>query len=622
MKLTELWGKSVRLGDAELIRRQKENREYLLSLKSDNLLLNYRLEACLVSFNERPEDIHGGWESQTCQLRGHFPGHWLSAAAMLYHSTGDAELKARADAVVDELAVCQRANGGEWAAPIPEKYLHRIARGEWVWAPQYTVHKTFMGLLDMYIYAGNKSALGIAECFANWFYRWSGEFTRESFDDILDVETGGMLEIWAQLHGLTGDEKYRTLMERYYRGRLFDGLLAGEDALTNMHANTTIPEILGAARAYESTGEAKWLDIVKAYWSCAVTERGCYATGGQTCGEVWTPRHSMAGRLGDKNQEHCTVYNMMRLASFLFTQTGDSQYADYYERGLYNGVMAQGYWRARRTNGQKLDCPEDGLISYFLPLRAGSRKGWGGRTNDFFCCHGTLVQANAALGRGVYYRSEDGVYVCQYFDSEAETLLNGERVRLVQRIDTLTGSYHNAGNRTAGQAIFGDTLNIPHDPNTFRSVIEVKAARDVEFELSLRIPWWAKPPHRLTVNGQEIDAAAENGFIRTRRVWADGDRLCLELQREITCCPLPGSDMLAFMNGPVVLAGLCGEERTLDAGGRAPEKILTPDNEREWAVWTQDFKTSGQDVGIRFIPLYRVGYEQYTVYFPIKNSGY
>ena len=82
--------------------------------------------------------------------------------------------------------------------------------------------------------------------------------------------------------------------------------------------NTTIPEILGAASVYEATGDIKYLTIVKEYWRQAVVERECFATGGQTCGEVWTPKHKLNTRLGNKTQEHCTVYNMMRLAKFYF----------------------------------------------------------------------------------------------------------------------------------------------------------------------------------------------------------------------------------------------------------------------------------------------------------------
>jgi DUF1680 family protein len=104
-------------------------------------------------------------------------------------------------------------------------------------------------------------------------------------DDILDVETGGMLEVWADLYGITKKPIYLELMSRYRRGRLFDALFAAKDVLTNKHANTTIPEAQGAARAYEVTGDAHWRDIVMAYWKAVVTDRGYYATGGQTSGE-------------------------------------------------------------------------------------------------------------------------------------------------------------------------------------------------------------------------------------------------------------------------------------------------------------------------------------------------
>ncbi len=91
-----------------------------------------------------------------------------------------------------------------------------------------------------------------------------------------------MLELWADLFAVTKDEEHLELMNRYYRRRLFDPLLAGEDILTNHHANMTIPEAHGAARAWEVTGEQRWRDIAEAYWDCAVTRRDQFCTGGQT----------------------------------------------------------------------------------------------------------------------------------------------------------------------------------------------------------------------------------------------------------------------------------------------------------------------------------------------------
>jgi len=180
--------------------RAELNRKYLLSLKSENLLQNFYFEAGLWQPPNKPaDDIHWGWESPTCQVRGHFLGHWLSAAARLSLADGDQEIKGKADRIVSELGRCQRENGGEWVFPIPANYLHWIARGKAAWAPHYTIHKTLMGLLDMVKYAGNEQALEIAENAARWFHRWACGLTRDQFDDILDYETGGMLEAWADL---------------------------------------------------------------------------------------------------------------------------------------------------------------------------------------------------------------------------------------------------------------------------------------------------------------------------------------------------------------------------------------------------------------------------------------
>ena len=255
----------VRLLPGSFQERYKLNRKYLMSLTNENLLQNFYQEAGLWAPREQPTGIHWGWESPTCQARGHFLGHWLSAAAHIYSETADLEIKAKADFIVSELARCQRENGGEWVGSIPSAYLDWIARGKAAWAPHYVLHKTLMGLFEMYALTGNTQALDIMDRWADWFTRWTNKWTRQHMDDILDWETGGMLEAWSNLYGVTGKQAHLDLMYRYDRPRLFDRLLKGEDALTNMHANTTVPEIQGAARAWEVSGDQRWRDIVEAY---------------------------------------------------------------------------------------------------------------------------------------------------------------------------------------------------------------------------------------------------------------------------------------------------------------------------------------------------------------------
>ena len=203
-------------------------------------------------------DMHWGWESPTCQLRGHFLGHWLSAAACIAATTGDQEVKGKADYIIGELARCQQENGGEWVGSIPEKYLDWVARGKHVWAPHYTLHKTLMGLWDMYAVGGNAQALEILVKWARWFHRWSGAVQPGA--DGRHPRRRDRRHAGGVGRSLRPDRRaeHLDLIERYDRRRLFDPLLAGEDVLTNMHMNTTIPEAHGAARAWEVTGDARW----------------------------------------------------------------------------------------------------------------------------------------------------------------------------------------------------------------------------------------------------------------------------------------------------------------------------------------------------------------------------
>jgi len=569
--------------DSEYYKRFKLNRSYMLSLKTENLLQNFYLESGLMSWSFLPQDIHGGWESPTCQLRGHFLGHWLSAAARIYASFGDEEIKGKADYIVDELERCQKENGGEWVGSIPEKYFEWMARGKWVWAPHYTVHKTFMGLVDMYKYTSNQKALEIADRWANWFYRWSGQFSREKMDDILDYETGGMLEIWAELYNITKDSKYKELMERYYRGRLFDRLLNGEDVLTGRHANTTIPEIHGAARVWEVTGEEKFRKIVESYWREAVEERGYFCTGGQTLGEVWTPKHRIRNYLGPTNQEHCVVYNMIRLAEFLFRWTGDKKYSDYIERNIYNGLFAQ----------QRL---KDGMVTYFLPLMPGSQKRWGTPTNDFWCCHGTLVQAHTIYNDIIYYKTPNGVVISQFIPSFVtwkDDKGNGITIK----------QYY--GRRQESFAYTAEKDEI---------CIEVQCKDPIEFELAIRKPWWAKKIE-VAVNEDLNYGVDDSSYIKLTRRW-NSDKIKITFYKTVETCPMPDDpQQVAFMVGPVVLAGLCERRRKIYINGRKIEEVIVPINERGFGPI--QYTTYAQIEDILFLPLCYIDDEKYTVYFLI-----
>ena len=616
--MKELYGKSVALREGDLLRREHSNREYLMKLQNRHLLRNYELESGRYTGRGHDPNAFGGWEDPSCQLRGHFLGHWLSAAAMHWQETGDRELKAKAEAVIDGLALCQRDNGGEWVCPIPEKYLYWIGQGRGVWAPQYNIHKLFMGLVDVYRIMGVEKALTIADKLADWFYRWSGEYTREQFDNILDNETGGMLEVWADLLEITGDEKYRTLLDRYYRGRLFEPLLEGKDVLTNMHANTTIPEALGCARAYEVTGEEKWLRIAECYWKCAVTDRGCFATGGQTQGEIWTPMQKLKARLGDKNQEHCTVYNMCRLAEFLFRQTKDPAYMHYIEYNVQNGLLAQAHWHGAPYKGS----PWGGLLTYFLPMKAGSKKDWAGETDSFFCCHGTMVQANAAWNRRIYYLDNDELYLTMFIGSEATVEINGQQFKVSVRQDHMNGSLMESSENNALQTVNETARAHANKPDYRKYIINVWTDKPVDFTLNIRIPDWITRAATVTVNDEESQKITDTDkFVTLKRNWNNGDAVTVLLPIGVKFIPLPDDPTTgAFRYGADVLAGITEQERILYIEGDRPEDELSVDTEREWGTFRTLYRTENQDPGINFRRLNDIGYEPYQIYFKVKKK--
>src|SRR6478672_7399959 len=105
MKIKPFELKQIRLRDSIFKDNMQRDLEYLLQLEPDRFLHSFRVTAGLPS-NAQP---YGGWEAPEGELRGHSLGHYLSACALMFASTGDEEFKTRADTIVAELAKCQDA---------------------------------------------------------------------------------------------------------------------------------------------------------------------------------------------------------------------------------------------------------------------------------------------------------------------------------------------------------------------------------------------------------------------------------------------------------------------------------------------------------------------------------
>jgi Beta-L-arabinofuranosidase, GH127 len=244
----------VRVGDGPCKLALEADRQYLHSLPPDRLLHNFRINA---GFPSTAQPL-GGWEAPDCELRGHYAGgHYLSACALMYASTGDEDLRKNATTVVAELGKCQDALKSGYLSAFPVDFFDRLRERERVWAPFYTIHKIMAGLLDMYLYCGNEQALDICQKMAGWVAGYSGPFSYDQMQRILGTEYGGMGEVLCNLYA---GQALLPCRRRAFRQKVVSRSLGGTSRRTQRTARKYAhssgycrSEILRAHRRYASS---------------------------------------------------------------------------------------------------------------------------------------------------------------------------------------------------------------------------------------------------------------------------------------------------------------------------------------------------------------------------------
>ena len=577
----------VRLKDGVLKEMQERNRVYLFMLPNDRLLHSFRLTAGKSS-TAQPL---GGWEAPDGELRGHFTGgHYLSACALMYASTGDEALRAKAEALVAGLAECQGENG--YLSAYPETFYDRLKNYQDVWAPFYTYHKILAGHLDMYTHCGSQTALWTAKRMADWALDWVKPLSDEQLARVQLTEHGGMNEALFNLYALTGEKKYLDGGYRFEHKKFFDPLAAREDKLAHNHTNTNIPKVIGAARGYELTGDERYKGIAEFFWQ-TVVEHHAWATGATSNGdEGWSEPDTLGSHMAGSGQECCTSYNMMKLTRHLFGWNPEAGRMDYFEKLLWNV-------RAGTQN-------EEGMFMYYVPTAAGGWKTFGTPTDSFWCCTGSGVEEYAKLVDTIYFQGEDGVYVNQFVASELSW--PEKRVRLVQETSF---------------------------PEEERTALVIHAEKPVALTLRIRAPHWA-PGIAIRVNGQpEHAVAGADGYVVLNRTWKNGDRVEISLPMTLRVETLPGSEEIASVAyGPLVLAAGIGRDgltSELIEGPEGPKMealapLPMPEFEAgksaggvSWVKKLEDgdlrFETVNQPRAYGLKPLYQTMDERYSVYW-------
>jgi len=568
----------VRLLDGPFRHAMSLDEKYILSLDVDRLLHTFRINAGLPSHAEPL----GGWEEPKGELRGHFAGHYLSACALMYASTGDRQFKEKGDAVVAGLAECQAKLGSGYLSAYPETFIDRVEKRERVWAPYYTLHKILAGLLDMYEYCDNQQALEMAKRFGDWVIARNSKLSDEQMQLMLGNEHGGMNEVLANLYGFTGEDKYLKVSLRFNHHRVIDPAAQEQDKLTGLHANTQIPKFIGTARQYELDGDKALRSASLFFWNTVVKERS-YVIGGHSDGEMFTPKEKLSQALGPNTTETCNTYNMLKLTKHLFCWDPQEQYADYYERALINHILAS-------------QNPETGMMCYYLPLRSGSRKNYNGPTDAFWCCTGTGVENHGKYGDSVYFHNDRTLYVNLFIASELNWKEKGVKVRQ--------------------ETLF---------PDESTTRLSFTCAQPAQLNVKLRRPFWAGPGFEVKVNNRGTAVESRPGsWVDLDRQWQTGDIIEISMPFSVRTEGFRDNpNRFAFLNGPVVLCAQVDVAKpypavVADEGQIVASLKPVPSQPNTFAGSPEVFRQPGPLAGgeVRLSPLYKMyGERNYVVYW-------
>jgi uncharacterized protein len=460
-----------------------------------------------------------------------------------------------------------------------------------IWAPYYTLHKILAGLMDVYEVSGNKKAIDVASGMGDWVYARLSKVPTDTlikmWNTYIAGEFGGMNEAMARLYRITGKQEHLKTAQLFDNIRVFfgdtahsHGLAKNVDLFRGLHANQHIPQVVGSIEMYRVSNKPEYYKIADNFWYKMINDY-MYSIGGVAGAR--NPNNaecfiSQPGTLyengfsaGGQN-ETCATYNMLKLTGDLFLFDQRAELMDYYERALYNHILAS---VAENSPGN----------TYHIPLRPASVKQFGNPDmTGFTCCNGTAIESSTKLQNSIYFKSRDGqsLYVNLYIPSTLEWT---ERKISVEQ-----------------------TTNFPNEDNS-RLMIKGNG----KFVLNVRVPGWATKGFFVKINGKEQKVQAKPGsYLKLSRTWKDGDIVELKMPFQFHLDPVMDQQNIASLfYGPVLLAAQEPEARkdwrkvTLDAADIS-KSIQGDASKLEFTI-----------DGVIFKPFYET-YGRHSVYLDVR----
>jgi uncharacterized protein len=518
--------KDVVLLDGPFKQARDLNIEVLLKYDVDRLLAPYRKEAGLPA----KAMSYPNWEG----LDGHVAGHYLSAMAINYASTGNEECRRRMEYMLSELITCQEANAinnPDWGIgyaggfPNSSKLWAAFKTGNFdiymsAWAPFYNLHKMYAGLRDAWLYCGNEEARSMFIGFCDWGISITSALTDEQMQQVLNSEHGGMNEIYADAYQITGDAKYIKAAKRYSHNAFLEPASMSVDNLDNRHANTQIPKFIGFARIAELSHDEKYSQAGHFFWETVTTNRSL-AFGGNSRREHFPNKASCIDFVNDVDgPESCNSYNMLKLTEDLFRMDPSAKYGDYYERTIFNHILSTQH-------------PEHGGYVYFTPARPRHYRVYSAPNEAMWCCVGTGMENHGKYNQFIYTHVKDSLFLNLFIASE----LNWEEKNIKIKQET----------------------TFPYEEQTKLTVTDGSGS----FKIMVRYPSWVKEGAlKIAINGKYLPyTALPSSYVCIDRKWHKGDVVVIMLPMHNRVEQLPNvPNYIAFMHGPILLGARTGTE--------------------------------------------------------------
>jgi hypothetical protein len=245
--------------------------------------------------------------------------------------------------------------------------------------------------------------------------------------------------------------------------------------------------------------------------------------GGHSDGEMFSPKEHLSRALGRNTTETCNTYNMLKLTRHLFCWEPKAEYADYYERALYNHILAS-------------QNPLTGMMCYYVPLRSGAKRDYNTPTESFWCCTGTGVENHGKHSDSIYFHDDENLFVNLFIASVLDWKQKGVTVR--------------------------QQTSFPDDSST---ELQFTCDKPVPLTLNVRHPFWATNGFKVEVNGEQ-QPSPEPGFVRIHRTWKTGDRVSVSMPFALrTEAFADNPNRFALLYGPLVIASAVDTSKPLPA---------------------------------------------------------